>query len=257
MRGYIDMFPSKLNTVVCALYRPTIFRLMTLIITLSFSFMACTKSQTESSKASNLESASLKTQVPTNSGNANSDASKDSSTTLTAAQIEPDLTPDSNGLSKTIAVINTSKGIIKFRFYTNDAPNTIKRIITLAKEGFYNGLHFHRIAPGFVAQIGDPQSRSLENISNNPTMGSGGSGIKLKAEFSDRKHIRGTVAMARAGNDINSADSQFYLLMNPAPHLDNQYTIFGQIIDFGPKVDGKDVLDRLAVGDELKSFSFE
>jgi cyclophilin family peptidyl-prolyl cis-trans isomerase len=147
----------------------------------------------------------------------------------------PDLTVDAGGLSKSIVTLTTTKGVIKFKFYSEDAPLTVKRIIQLAAQGFYNGLSFHRVVPGFVAQGGDP----LGN-------GTGGSGQKLKAEFNQRKHIEGAVAMARS-SDPDSADSQFYISLGTHPHLDHSYTVFGQVIE------GLDVAKNLKVGDRITS----
>src|SRR3954464_4184283 len=99
------------------------------------------------------------------------------------------------------------------------APNHVARIKELTRQGFYDGLVFHRVIDGFMAQTGDPQGTGM-----------GGSGQKLKAEFSNYKHIRGTTSMARA-QDPNSADSQFYIMLAPAPHLDRQYTVWGQVVE--------------------------
>src|SRR5690606_13558453 len=107
------------------------------------------------------------------------------------------------GLSRAVAAIRTEHGVIRFRFYSEDAPNTVKRIVELINQGFYDGLKFHRVIPGFVVQGGDPQG-----------IGVGGSGQNLKAEFNQRKHVEGTVAMARAA-DPDSADSQFYIALGP------------------------------------------
>lgn len=142
---------------------------------------------------------------------------------------QPDLTVDANGLSKTTVTIKTEVGTIKYKFYPKDAPETVNRMVELIQQGFYNGLVFHRVEPGFVIQGGDP----LGN-------GSGGSGKKLKAEFNSRKHVEGTVAMARA-QDPNSADSQFYISMGTHPHLDNSYTVFGQVVE------GMDVVKKIRV----------
>jgi cyclophilin family peptidyl-prolyl cis-trans isomerase len=148
----------------------------------------------------------------------------------------PDLTVDAaNGLSRATVTLATSQGVIKFKFYSQDAPNTVKRIVELIQKGFYNGLIFHRVVPGFVVQGGDP----LGN-------GTGGSGQKLKAEFNSRRHIEGAVAMARAG-DPDSADSQFYISLGTSPHLDHSYTVFGQVIE------GMDVTRKLKVGDKMNS----
>lgn len=151
----------------------------------------------------------------------------------------PDLSVDANGMSKATVVLNTSEGVIKFKFYPQDAPNTVHRIIELINAGFYNGLTWHRVVPGFVIQGGDP----LGN-------GTGGSGKKLKAEFNDRRHIEGTVAMARAA-DPDSADSQFYISLGTHPHLDHSYTVFGQVIE------GMDVARKIKVGDKIVSMSIQ
>ncbi len=144
-----------------------------------------------------------------------------------------DLTPDSNGLSRTTIVIQTEKGLIKFKLYPQEAPNTVNRIVELVQAGFYNGLTFHRVEPGFVIQGGDPQGT-----------GRGGTGTKLSAEFNERKHVEGTLAMART-QDPDSADSQFYITLGPQPDLDRKYTVFGQVIE------GMDVVRKIAIGDKM------
>ena len=97
------------------------------------------------------------------------------------------------------------------------APKTVARIKELVRRGFYDGIAFHRVIAGFMAQTGDPRGD-----------GTGGSGQKLKAEFSQAHHVRGTVSMARA-QDPDSADSQFFICFAPAPFLDGKYTIWGQV----------------------------
>ena len=111
------------------------------------------------------------------------------------------------------------------------APNHVKRISQLVKDGFYDGLKFHRVIPDFMAQGGDP----LGN-------GTGESGQNIDAEFSSEKHIRGTVSMARA-QDPNSADSQFFICFTDASWLDGQYTIWGQVIE------GMEHVDKIKKGD--------
>ena len=111
------------------------------------------------------------------------------------------------------------------------APHHVKRIKELTREGFYNGLKFHRVIDGFMAQTGDP----LGN-------GTGGSGTKLKAEFNSTPHVRGTVSMARA-QDPNSADSQFFICFDDANFLDGQYTVFGKVIE------GMEYVDMIKKGD--------
>ena len=111
------------------------------------------------------------------------------------------------------------------------APHTVARIKELVRQKFYDGVVFHRVIDGFMAQTGDPTGT-----------GTGGSGQKLKAEFSDAKHLRGTVSMARAA-DPNSADSQFFICFAAAPWLDGQYTIWGQVID------GMEYVDHIKKGE--------
>lgn len=172
--------------------------------------------------------------------------------TASAPLSSVDLNVDSEGLSKAVVTLKTSKGTVKFKFFTNDAPNTTKRMVELIQSKFYDGLAFHRVEPGFVVQGGDPKSRNK----NDPAVGTGGSGIKLKAEFNKRRHQRGIVAMARS-RDPDSADSQFYICLGAFPHLDGQYTIIGKVVDYGEKIDGKDVLDRIVPWDTIDAMTIE
>ncbi len=141
--------------------------------------------------------------------------------------------------SKPIAVIVTDKGVIKFEFFEKDAPNTVKNFIKLAEKGFYNGLTFHRVEPGFVIQGGDPNGN-----------GTGGPGYTIKAEFNKRPHLEGTVAMARAAHP-DSAGSQFYICLAPQPFLDGKYAVFGQVIE------GLDVVHKIQVGDVMRKVYIE
>ncbi len=116
-------------------------------------------------------------------------------------------------------------GVVVIELRPDIAPNHVARIKELVKQKFYDGLKFHRVIDGFMAQTGDPQGTGM-----------GGSGQKLKAEFSQAKHLRGTVSMARA-QDPNSADSQFFICFQDAPFLDGQYTVWGQVISGMEHVD--------------------
>ena len=137
---------------------------------------------------------------------------------------------------KQTAVITLEKGgEIRIEFFPGDAPKTVENFVTLAKKGFYDGLAFHRVVPGFVAQGGDPKGD-----------GTGGPGYKIKAEFNKQKHLRGSLAMARAA-DPDSAGSQFYITFGPQPSLDGQYTVFGRVVL------GMEHVDKIKVGDKMKS----
>lgn len=128
----------------------------------------------------------------------------------------------------------TNLGDIVVELLTDVAPKHAESMKKLAKDGFYDGTRFHRVIPGFMIQGGDPNSKS----SNRATHGTGGPGYKLQAEFNDVKHERGILSAARS-SDPNSAGSQFFLMVAPAPHLDRQYSAFGRVIE------GMDVVDKI------------
>jgi len=135
--------------------------------------------------------------------------------------------------------IETAEGVICFELFADDAPDTVANFKALAGKGFYDGLTFHRVIDGFVAQGGCPKGD-----------GTGGPGYKVKAEFNSRKHVTGTVSMARSA-DPDSAGSQFYICLGAHPHLDNQYTVFGQVTE------GQDVVDNIKVGTEITKVSVQ
>ncbi len=139
----------------------------------------------------------------------------------------------------TAVIVMEKGGEIRIELFPEDAPKTVESFVALSKKGFYDGLTFHRVEPGFVAQGGDPKGD-----------GTGGPGYTLKAEFNARKHVRGTVAMARAAHP-DSAGSQFYIGFAPAPHLDGKYTVFGQVVG------GMDVVDTIRRGDRMKTIRIE
>ena len=149
------------------------------------------------------------------SGGANAEAAKAMVAVLSGDFAS--LTPAQ--MEKLQAVVETNKGVIKFKFYPDGAPETVRNFIKLAQKPFYNGLIFHRVIPGFMIQGGDPEGTGM-----------GGPGYQVKAEFNSHKHLPGTVAMARA-SDPNSAGSQFYICLDAQPMLDNQYTVFGQVTE--------------------------
>lgn len=135
----------------------------------------------------------------------------------------------------TEAVIETKFGKIVLRFFPDVAPRHVKNFIELADKGFYDSTTFHRVIPGFMIQGGDPNSRDP----NRALHGRGGPGYAINAEFNERLHKRGTLSMARA-SDPNSAGSQFFICVADAPTLDNQYTVFGEVVS------GMEVVDRIA-----------
>jgi peptidyl-prolyl cis-trans isomerase B (cyclophilin B) len=130
-------------------------------------------------------------------------------------------------------ILDLKDGPVKIKLRPDLAPNHVERIKTLAGNGFYDGVVFHRVIPGFMAQSGDPTGT-----------GSGGSDLPdLKAEFSSEKHKRGTVSAARSQNP-NSANSQFYICFDDAPWLDRQYTVWGEVVE------GMDAVDKIKKGGE-------
>lgn len=127
--------------------------------------------------------------------------------------------------------MNLKDGRVVIQMRPEVAPQHVARIKELVRDDFYDGLTFHRVIDGFMAQTGDPKGD-----------GTGGSGTKLPAEFSDTPFVRGTVGMARSQNP-NSADSQFFIMFAPAPHLNGQYTVWGEVVE------GMEHVDRIKKGD--------
>ncbi|KRE33403.1 peptidylprolyl isomerase [Paenibacillus sp. Soil724D2] len=128
-------------------------------------------------------------------------------------------------------------GEVVINLFENDAPNTVANFEKLANSGFYNGLVFHRVIPGFVAQGGCPTGT-----------GTGGPGYQIDCEINPNKHERGSLAMAHAGR--NTGGSQFYIAYQPQPHLDGQHTVFGKVSKGMELVDafkGKDLMEKVEV----------
>jgi len=128
--------------------------------------------------------------------------------------------------------IDLKDGRVVVELLPEVAPNHVKRIKELAREGFYDGIKFHRVIDGFMAQTGDPTGT-----------GRGGSGKKLDAEFSNEKHLRGTLSMARS-ESVNSADSQFFIVLDDSRHLDGKYTLWGKVTS------GMEFVDKIKKGDQ-------
>ncbi|MGM0520354.1 MAG: peptidylprolyl isomerase [Campylobacterota bacterium] len=138
------------------------------------------------------------------------------------------------------AKISTSKGDIWIKLFNEDTPNTVANFATLANDGFYNGLNFHRVIPGFMAQGGCPQKT-----------GTGGPGWSIKCETSANKqvHNKGSLSMAHAGP--NTGGSQFFICFDAQPHLNKQHTVFGQIQEEDTK--SFEVLDNIKQNDDITS----
>lgn len=129
-------------------------------------------------------------------------------------------------------IIEMDKGKIVIEFFDKDAPNTVANFEKLANSGFYNGLAFHRVIPGFVAQGGCPNGN-----------GTGGPGYTIDCEINPNKHQRGALSMAHRGP--NTGGSQFFIVFEPQPHLDGVHTVFGKVIE------GMDVVDQINPGDKM------
>ena len=141
------------------------------------------------------------------------------------------ITMNASANDDNILLLELKDGTVIIEMKPEVAPNHVARIKELVREGFYDGLVFHRVIDGFMAQTGDPKGN-----------GTGGSGQNLDAEFSNERHLRGTLSMARA-RDPNSADSQFFICFDDASHLNGQYTVWGQVID------GMEYVDSIKKGD--------
>jgi len=141
------------------------------------------------------------------------------------------------------AILNTEKGSMKVQFYDDDAPNTVANFIKLSKEGFYNGLAFHRVIPDFVIQGGCPYSIDMSN----PQVGTGGPGYKIDCELDGelQYHDRGVMSMAHSGR--NTGGSQFFICHSRqnTKHLDGNHTCFGKVVE------GLEVIDKISAGDKI------
>lgn len=139
------------------------------------------------------------------------------------------------------AIIETDKGKIKVELFAKEAPMSVTNFVQLAKGGFYEGLTFHRVEPGFVVQGGDPSGD-----------GTGGPGYTVPAEIG-KPHLKGALAWARTGDQVNperrSSGSQFYITLEATPFLDAGYTVFGQTLE------GMEVVEKISKGDKIKKIT--
>jgi len=137
-----------------------------------------------------------------------------------------------------IATIETEKGNLGLELFASDVPMTVNNFVFLASDGFYDGTTFHRVIPGFMAQGGDPTGT-----------GTGNPGYFFPDEFTEHKHVTGTLSMANSDPDTNGC--QFFITYAPKPHLDGKHSVFGQLIE------GMDVLEKLENGDVIKEIVIE
>ncbi|MEC7929245.1 MAG: peptidylprolyl isomerase, partial [Pseudomonadota bacterium] len=147
--------------------------------------------------------------------------------------------------AKKSLVLQTNKGNIVIELLNHLAPKHCDRILQLSKDKFYDDVIFHRVIEGFMAQTGDGQYGSMKSGLQVDRAGMGGSDLPdLEAEFTSEPFVRGIVGMARAQNP-NSANSQFFIMLEDSPHLNNQYTVWGKVVK------GMDVVDKIKKGDQL------
>ena len=137
----------------------------------------------------------------------------------------------------TRAIMETNQGTINLNLFEQDAPATVENFVKLSKEGFYDGLSFHRVIPNFMVQGGCPLGT-----------GTGGPGYKIKCEINDNKHQAGSLSMAHAGKDTGG--SQFFICHEAQPHLDGIHTVFG-------KTEDMDVVNKISKGDKIVSVKIE
>lgn len=181
--------------------------------------------------------------------------------TAPLASTGPEKSPGTTGATGPEVTIKTDKGVVVVTLNTAKAPKTSANFLKLVEAGFYNGLRIHRVEAGFVVQAGDPLTKGLSRqalldilarrqagapAAKDPAIGTGGPGWTIPFEDTGLLHDRGVIAMARS-QDPNSAGSQFYITLGAAHGLDGSYAVFGLVTK------GMDVVDRLAVGDEIIS----
>ncbi len=150
---------------------------------------------------------------------------------LSALTIRPGLAQDTANMIH----LDLKDGRVVIEMLPDIAPKHVARIKELVQQGFYDGLKFHRVIDGFMAQTGDPRGN-----------GTGGSGVNIDAEFSSEPHVRGVVSMARA-NDPNSADSQFFIVFDDASFLDGKYTVWGKVVS------GMEFVDSIKRGSKARN----
>lgn len=179
-----------------------------------------------------------KSQTSSTSSTSSTDSTASSEATKTPEVVAPSTDASKNTI-KPVVTIEMEDGVkIKIELYPDVAPNTVNNFVSLVQKGFYNGLIFHRVIPGFMIQGGDPQGTGV-----------GGPGYSIKGEFSSNgvnntlKHTRGVISMARA-QDPNSGGSQFFIMVADSAQLDGQYAAFGKVLEGMDEVDKIVSVDR-------------
>lgn len=150
----------------------------------------------------------------------------------------PEMTIDPE--KRYVATMDTNKGEIKLELFPKESPITVNNFVFLAREGFYDGLTFHRVIAHFMIQGGDPEGS-----------GRGGPGYKFKDETAGNPHKHGTGSLSMANAGPNTNGSQFFITHEPQPHLDGKHTVFGQVIS------GQDVVNKIRQGDHMKTVTIE
>ncbi len=202
---------------------------------LMFSFLACANADTTATDTAPVGTDSAVTTSTSASTTETSATTGTDTAGTTSTTAQTDAASQENKSMGKIAELHTTAGEIDIRFFPDSAPNHVKNFIDLAEKGFYNGTKFHRVIPGFMIQGGDPNSKD-DNAKH--TWGTGGSGTNVKAEFNPRSHKRGIVSMARSQSP-DSASSQFFIVVKDSDFLDNNYTVFGEVVK------GMDVADKI------------
>jgi cyclophilin family peptidyl-prolyl cis-trans isomerase len=199
---------------------------------LIFSFLGCANADTT---ATDSAPAGTDSAVTTSSAASTTETSATATDTAGTTTAQTDTASQENKSMGKIAELHTTAGQIDIRFFPELAPNHVKNFLALAEQGFYDGTKFHRVIPGFMIQGGDPNSK---DDSAKHTWGTGGSGRNIDAEFNSKPHKRGIVSMARSQSP-NSASSQFFIVVSDSLFLDNQYTVFGEVVK------GMEVADKI------------
>lgn len=159
---------------------------------------------------------------------------------LNTACFQQEIGDSKNHQTPQKARIKTVYGDLLLRFNDHEAPNSVQRIKHLIQQGFYNGLSFHKVIPGFIIQTGDPTGD-----------GNGGSGKKIAFETTNTPHLTGTVSLARLEEDLHSADSQFFITLKESPELNGKYTVIGKIVT------GLNLLEKIKLNDKIITISLE